>query len=171
MTMFHCCSILRVLKERIVERDSKPSAEQCKERKEWNAFWDMLGPQLLLHACQHGSVDIVTFMVSELNCKLLQRYQLSCLVCMCLTLHRTDSFFIHAPTKSSSVNSSDTDASASLTPLSCAAKYGKHQIVNYLLNFVSPKSKNPQVCSKFNLIIMTVHTMYLTAFTVTFGGC
>ena len=72
--MFHYCSIVRALKERIIERDSKPSAEQCKERKEWNAFWDMLGPQLLLHACQHGSVDMVKFMVNELNCKLMQRY-------------------------------------------------------------------------------------------------
>lgn len=57
-------SILRTLSERITERDSKPSAEQQVEKNAWKRFWNLTGPELLLHACSYGSADLVKFLVN-----------------------------------------------------------------------------------------------------------
>lgn len=65
--MHSTCSILRTLQERIVERESQPSAEQNKEKNAWNHFWEEWGPKLLIHACSHGSVDVVKLFV-EMKC-------------------------------------------------------------------------------------------------------
>lgn len=63
------CSILRTLQERIVERDSHPCEMQSIEKNAWEEFWKDLGPDLLIHACSHGSVDAVKLLV-EMKCPL-----------------------------------------------------------------------------------------------------
>lgn len=57
-------SILKTLQERIVERDSLPCAEQNTEKNAWEHFWKKHGPDLLHHACSHGSVQIVKLLVN-----------------------------------------------------------------------------------------------------------
>lgn len=70
ITYFNVChaactqSILRTLKDRVAERESKPSAEQQQEKNAWEYFWKLTGPELLLYACSYGSVDSVIFLIS-----------------------------------------------------------------------------------------------------------
>ena len=64
-------SILKTLDERIIERDSNPSAEQNMEKNAWERFWMLFGPELLIYACSCGSVDSVKILVKM---KCLQRY-------------------------------------------------------------------------------------------------
>ena len=65
-------SILRTLQERIEERESHPCAEQNKEKNAWEAFWKKCGPELLIYACAHGTVDAVKLLLHmkcPLHCK------------------------------------------------------------------------------------------------------
>ena len=64
-------SILKTLSERIIERESNPSAEQNIEKNAWESFWMLLGPELLIYACSCGSVDSVKLLVKM---KCLQHY-------------------------------------------------------------------------------------------------
>lgn len=61
-------SILRSLKERIVERESQSSAKLSLEEKTWEKLWSRVGPNWFLHACSYGSVDAVKFFVEEMGC-------------------------------------------------------------------------------------------------------
>lgn len=88
------------------------------EKLAWDSFWEEWGPKLLLYACSCGSVDIVKLLVKDMMCSpnhLMYTF-IGCVVCH---LRISCDLFIIRPSGE--------------TPLSCAAKAGKDDIVNYLL--------------------------------------
>lgn len=62
-------SILKTLQERIEERESHPGAEQNREKNAWEDFWNEMGPDLLIYACEYGTVDAVKLLLG-MNCPL-----------------------------------------------------------------------------------------------------
>ena len=50
-----------------MERESQPSTGESDENKAWEKLWITMGPEWLLHACSHGSVEAVKFFI-ELGC-------------------------------------------------------------------------------------------------------
>ncbi len=46
-----------------MERESRPGAEQNKEKNAWDAFWKEWGPKLFVYACSHGTVEAVKFLM------------------------------------------------------------------------------------------------------------
>lgn len=66
-------SILNALQEQRDERkekslkDKKVDEQQSEseEAKEWKEFWDSHSPKLMLHACSHGTVEIVKYFITN----------------------------------------------------------------------------------------------------------
>ncbi len=46
-----------------MERETQSSAKQSMEKKAWDKLWTRVGPEWLLYACSHGSMDAVKFLV------------------------------------------------------------------------------------------------------------
>lgn len=109
---------MQTLKERVDERESKPCAEQNIEKLAWDTFWEEWGPKLLLYACSYGSVDIVKLLVKDMLCS--PNHQLYVhYVNLIVALFNTRLLI---------------RCTSGETPLSCAAKAGKDDIVNFLLS-------------------------------------
>jgi hypothetical protein len=109
-------SILKALNERIIERESNPSAEQNMEKNAWESFWMLVGPELLIYACSCGSVDSVKVLVNMKCLQHYERYTVDSIIIIISKLY----FF------SWSLSGQN--------PLVCAAKHGKDETVQYLLD-------------------------------------
>ena len=59
-------SILHALQERIASREFQPSSQR-EEEGLWDKLWMRMGPDWLLHACSHGSIDAVKFFI-QMGC-------------------------------------------------------------------------------------------------------
>jgi ankyrin repeat protein len=119
-------------------------------------FWMLLGPELLSYACSCGSVDSVKLLV---NMKCLQHYErynnnISLYQCL-LKLIAIISL---------SVNDHN--------PLLCAAKHGKDETVQYLLdlnNQLLERSKVRAIVSSITFSLVDVLLHYILGSSATMG--